>query len=32
MHYEKYEELLISPENEELFIAEVERRKALVNP
>jgi len=32
MHYNKYEELLISPENEELFIAEVERRKALVNP
>ncbi|MFM1914881.1 MAG: Bacterial domain [Bacteroidota bacterium] len=32
MHYGTYEELLISPENEELFIAEVERRKALVNP
>ena len=32
MHYNKYDELLISPENEELFIAEVERRKALVNP
>jgi fatty acid desaturase len=32
IHYNKYEELLISPENEELFIAEVERRKALVNP
>ena len=32
IHYDTYEELLISPENEELFIAEVERRKALVNP
>jgi hypothetical protein len=32
MHYQTYEELLISPENEELFIAEVERRKALINP
>ena len=32
MHYNTYEELLISPENEELFIAEVERRKALINP
>ena len=32
IHYGTYEELLISPENEELFIAEVERRKALVNP
>ena len=32
IHYHKYEELLISPENEELFIAEVERRKALINP
>jgi hypothetical protein len=32
MHYHTYEELLISPENEELFIAEVERRKALINP
>lgn len=32
IHYNKYDELLISPENEELFIAEVERRKALVNP
>lgn len=32
MHYNKYDELLISPENEELFIAEVERRKTLVNP
>jgi hypothetical protein len=32
IHYNKYEQLLISPENEELFIAEVERRKALVNP
>lgn len=32
MHYGTYEELLISPENQELFIAEVERRKALVNP
>ena len=32
MHYDTYEELLISPENEELFIAEVERRKALINP
>jgi hypothetical protein len=32
MHYNKYDELLISPENEELFIAEVERRKALINP
>jgi hypothetical protein len=32
MHYNTYDELLISPENEELFIAEVERRKALINP
>jgi len=32
MHYDTYEELLISPENEELFIAEVQRRKALINP
>lgn len=32
IHYNKNEELLISPENEELFIAEVERRKSLVNP
>jgi len=32
IHYNKHEELLISPENEELFIAEVERRKALINP
>jgi hypothetical protein len=32
MHYDTHEELLISPENEELFIAEVERRKALINP
>jgi hypothetical protein len=32
MHYNKHYELLISPENEELFIAEVERRKALINP
>jgi hypothetical protein len=32
MHYNKHEELLISPENEELFMAEVERRKALINP
>ena len=32
MHYNTHEELLISPENGELFIAEVERRKALVNP
>jgi hypothetical protein len=32
IHYNTYDELLISPENEELFIAEVERRKALINP
>ena len=32
MKYGKYKELLISPENEELFISEVERRKALINP
>lgn len=32
MHYNTYDELLISPENEELFLAEVERRKALINP
>jgi hypothetical protein len=32
IHYNAYDELLISPENEEFFIAEVERRKALINP
>lgn len=32
MHYNTYDELLISPENEELFITEVNRRKSLVNP
>lgn len=32
MKYGKYKELLISPENEELFISEVERRKDLINP
>lgn len=32
LHYNSYDELLISPENEELFVAEVERRKLLINP
>ena len=32
MHYNTYDELLISPENEALFLSEVERRKALINP
>ena len=32
LHYNTYDELLISPENEELFVAEVERRKLLINP